>query len=282
MRRIDDFLLVKELDATFFDHAVREDLLHNAICTPSAGLEYDYERLELLGKLLFILFCSCLIYCLGDAFLKYLSSIYVFVTNPSLSEGALHVVRQKIISNKSLLIHSTRVGLPAYIQSKSFPYKTWQPPNFRVYIPQKTPKETENKPAECLNAGDPQRGGMSNMDIPKGAQSEDGIPPSDPSKTPLMEPADLDDSLSEQVGTDPDIVSCLDTPAIQTQPQDSTDPSRKQQGTTSKKKGKSKKKKAASDDQSVQWLGDKVHSISFWSVMEANLFRRQLQMSLKQ
>ncbi|KAF8192504.1 hypothetical protein BJ912DRAFT_263253 [Pholiota molesta] len=93
MRRIDDLLLVKEMDAKFFDHAIREDLLHIAICTPSAGLEYDYERLELLG----------------DAFLKYLASIYVFVTNPSLSEGALHVARQKIISNKSLLVHSTRM-----------------------------------------------------------------------------------------------------------------------------------------------------------------------------
>jgi len=62
MRRIDDFLLVKELDATFFDHAVREDLLHIAICTPSAGLEYDYERLELLGKILYITLCWCLIF----------------------------------------------------------------------------------------------------------------------------------------------------------------------------------------------------------------------------
>lgn len=49
MRRIDDFLVVKELNAKFFDHAVKEDLLHVAICTPSAALEYDYERLELLG-----------------------------------------------------------------------------------------------------------------------------------------------------------------------------------------------------------------------------------------
>lgn len=49
MRRVDDLLLVKEMNASFFDHSIREDLLHNALCTPSAGLEYDYERLELLG-----------------------------------------------------------------------------------------------------------------------------------------------------------------------------------------------------------------------------------------
>lgn len=49
LRRVDDLLLVKEMNAKFFDHAIREDLLHVAICAPSAGFEYDYERLELLG-----------------------------------------------------------------------------------------------------------------------------------------------------------------------------------------------------------------------------------------
>ncbi|KAF9534830.1 hypothetical protein CPB83DRAFT_901776 [Crepidotus variabilis] len=140
MRRVDDLLLVKEMNARFFDHAVRDDLLHNALCAPSAGLEYDYERLELLG----------------DAFLKYLASVYVFVTNPSLSEGALHVARQKIISNRSLLFHAGRIGMPAYIQSKVFAYKAWQPPNFRVYIPPKTPKEYTRK--KMFAEGDPEKG----------------------------------------------------------------------------------------------------------------------------
>jgi len=54
MRKLDDILLVKELDAKFFDHTIREDLLHNAICTPSAGFDYDYERLELLGQFILI------------------------------------------------------------------------------------------------------------------------------------------------------------------------------------------------------------------------------------
>jgi endoribonuclease Dicer len=43
---------VKELNAKFFDHAISEDLLHMAISAASAGIEYDYERLELLGKYL--------------------------------------------------------------------------------------------------------------------------------------------------------------------------------------------------------------------------------------
>ena len=84
----------------------------------------------------------------GDAFLKYLASVYVFVTNPSLTEGALHISRQKIISNRSLLFHASRIGMPAYIQSKVFTYKSWQPPNFRVHIPLKASKEKEKEPEE--------------------------------------------------------------------------------------------------------------------------------------
>ena len=49
MRRIEDFLIVQELNIKVFNHAVHEDLLFAAIYTPSAGYEVDYERLELFG-----------------------------------------------------------------------------------------------------------------------------------------------------------------------------------------------------------------------------------------
>lgn len=71
----------------------------------------------------------------GDAYLKYLSSIYLFVTNPTQHEGALHIARQRIISNRSLLKNADRSGLPQYIQSKPFTSKAWLPPNFRVFHP---------------------------------------------------------------------------------------------------------------------------------------------------
>ena len=58
-RRIDDLLLVKELNTKFFSHKISEGLLHVAICAPSAGYEYDYERLELLGPLLSLYADAC-------------------------------------------------------------------------------------------------------------------------------------------------------------------------------------------------------------------------------
>ncbi|TDL29625.1 ribonuclease III [Rickenella mellea] len=117
LRRLDDILLVKELNSKFFDHSILEHELHAAISAPSSAVDVDYERLELLG----------------DAYLKYLSSIYLFVTNPSEHEGALHVSRQRIISNRSLLRNADRSGLPQFIQSKPFTTKLWAPPNFEVY-----------------------------------------------------------------------------------------------------------------------------------------------------
>ncbi|KAG1892562.1 hypothetical protein F4604DRAFT_1875874 [Suillus subluteus] len=116
-RRIDDFLIVKELNAQFFANMILEQHLLSAVFAPSATFETDYERLELLG----------------DSFLKYFSSVYVFVFNPALSEGALHKARQHIISNKVLTQCGLSIGLPSYIQGKTFSYKLWQPPNFTVH-----------------------------------------------------------------------------------------------------------------------------------------------------
>ncbi|KAF8138575.1 hypothetical protein EV363DRAFT_1394017 [Boletus edulis] len=115
-KRIEDFLIVHELNANLFCYSIHENLLLSAISAPSAGFEVDYERLEFFG----------------DSFLKYLASVYAFVTNPAQHEGALHAARQRIISNKVLMQNADRIGLPQYIQSKPFSHKVWYPPNFTV------------------------------------------------------------------------------------------------------------------------------------------------------
>lgn len=55
VRRIDDLLLVKELSATFFEHSIDERLLLIALTTPAAFVDFNYERLEMLGARLSIL-----------------------------------------------------------------------------------------------------------------------------------------------------------------------------------------------------------------------------------
>ncbi|EAU84711.2 hypothetical protein CC1G_00230 [Coprinopsis cinerea okayama7 len=109
--KLDHLFVVKELNMQFFDNAIDEELLYMATTTVSAEMEHNYERLELLG----------------DAFLKYLASVVVFVMNPTQNEGSLHVARQRLISNKALLACATQVGLPAYICSKPFLLRGWRP-----------------------------------------------------------------------------------------------------------------------------------------------------------
>ena len=255
MRRIDDFLIVKELNAKFFDHVVKEDLLHVAICTPSAALEYDYERLELLGGY-FISLCyphfSYNTITLGDAFLKYLSSVYAFVTNPSLTEGALHIARQKIISNKSLLQNATRIGLPAYIQSKAFAFKSWQPPHFQVYVPPKMQTDVKSKTiSENIDTLNNDSSVLdadldANQALDEFSNEMEDIAPA------LLEPGELVETTSDNIVNPP--ISTTVMPPDGEQPQSTPET----KGLASKKKQKGKRKKIGSDERTVQWLGDKV------------------------
>jgi len=140
MRRIDDLLLVIELNAALFNNSIQNNHLHAAVSAPSACAEFDYERLELLG----------------DAYLKYLSSIYLFVTSPAQHEGALHAARLRIISNKALFLNTESVGLAPYIQAKPLVPKQWNPPNFTV-IPPLPPKNSVTASATATNEDNTER-----------------------------------------------------------------------------------------------------------------------------
>jgi len=48
--RINDMLVVRELNAVLLENRVDDTLLLTALTTPSASMAFDYERLELLGS----------------------------------------------------------------------------------------------------------------------------------------------------------------------------------------------------------------------------------------
>lgn len=150
--------------------------------------------------------------------MKYFSSIYVFVTNPAQNEGALHIARQRIISNKSLLNNASRAGLPSYIQAKPFTFKMWQPPNFEV------PAAPHINDAE--NAESP---------VGQGADSQD----SRSARTTFKDESGQDISAADSGTQPPD--------SIQDYKVLGTHLSRKRL-----------KKKRQQDEQNSQWLGDKV------------------------
>lgn len=242
MRRIDDMLLVTELNATLFGHSIHEPQLHAAISAPSACAEFDYERLELLG----------------DAYLKYLSSIYLFVTNPSQHEGALHSARLRIISNRALFSNAENAGLAPYILAKPLVPKQWCPPNFTV-IPPPPPKVQEKESAACVDKG--------------GTEREVGADGSEIQDVKQEEKDRLSPSLSLKGGlgtSEPDAhqvaANCVETRDSTARRGFSAEPGPHQgdvagtpiNDTAKPNTEKSSSKKSKKDDQNVQWLGDKV------------------------
>lgn len=67
---------------------------------------------------------------------------------PAAGEGDLHMVRQDIISNKSLLQCATKLNLPTYIQSKPFVTKLWEPVVQQTTAAAQQASDTQQGPSE--------------------------------------------------------------------------------------------------------------------------------------
>ncbi|KAF9961709.1 Dicer-like protein 1 [Mortierella alpina] len=113
------------LDSALLVHDVREiiglqdthlDYLQVAFTSSSANRDHHYERLELLG----------------DSFLKFSSTIRLYIVNPAKDEGQLHGARIRIISNRALLRSATHLQLYKYVSSTPFHRKSWRPTRFIV------------------------------------------------------------------------------------------------------------------------------------------------------
>ncbi|KAG0092235.1 Dicer-like protein 1 [Podila epicladia] len=113
---LDSFLLVQEAQERVGLQDIRIDLLQVALTTSSANREYHYERLELLG----------------DSFLKFSSTIRLFIVKPAKDEGQLHLSRTRIISNATLLKHAEQLELYRFISATPFHRKYWRPVHFIV------------------------------------------------------------------------------------------------------------------------------------------------------
>ncbi|CAM0138922.1 unnamed protein product [Umbelopsis sp. WA50703] len=114
MMRLDSFLLVKEVQQ-LLDTPVEDNLLLEAFTTPSASMDMDYERLETLG----------------DSFLKFVTTIRLYIMFPLSHEGQLHCQRIRIICNKALYRSARRLQIYRHITSQPFNRRRWRPPHFK-------------------------------------------------------------------------------------------------------------------------------------------------------
>ena len=237
MRRIDDMLLVKELNAALFDHSIQEHHLHAAVSAPSACTEFDYERLELFG----------------DAYLKYLSSIYLFVTNPAQQEGALHSARLRIISNKALFVNAESVGLAPYIQAKPLAPRQWSPPNY-IVIPPPPPRTFTTECGATVNDGGTSIGAGADILEVQGDEREKKHDRTSPGVGPDLDSHSVtadDVKSSGSVLHEDQVVEKTSHDGVI---EEGTPPD----GVPKPAVGRSPTKKSK-DDQNVQWLGEKVN-----------------------
>ena len=91
-----------------------------ALTGPTAALPYDYERLEILG----------------DSFLKYTSTVDVYVQYGSYGEGHLSATRQTIISNNNLSKIGMRLEVHKWATLTPFFAKLWTAPTLLSVLEQ--------------------------------------------------------------------------------------------------------------------------------------------------
>ncbi|XP_067939419.1 endoribonuclease Dicer-like [Watersipora subatra] len=83
----------------------------------------------------------------GDSFLKFAVTLYLFCTHPGLHEGRLSHGRGKQVSNFNLYLLGKRLELQGYLLSEKFePTENWLPPGYVVDDTQPTNSQEERTP----------------------------------------------------------------------------------------------------------------------------------------
>ncbi|KAI4489336.1 hypothetical protein M0802_011205 [Mischocyttarus mexicanus] len=108
---------LKILDET--DDSIGPDPILIAQALTTAGNDvFDLERLETLG----------------DSYLKFISSLYLYTYYPTYNEGRLTALKGKIIGNRNLYYCGAKKSIPGYMKVDDFtPISTFIPPAYTTY-----------------------------------------------------------------------------------------------------------------------------------------------------
>ncbi|CAH1411951.1 unnamed protein product [Lactuca virosa] len=111
MRRVESMLLAVQLK-NVISYPVPAFKILEALTAASCQETFCYERAELLG----------------DAYLKWVVSRYLFLKHPQKHEGQLTRMRQQMVSNMVLYHYALTKGLQSYIQADRFAPSRWAAP----------------------------------------------------------------------------------------------------------------------------------------------------------
>ncbi|KAL3730958.1 hypothetical protein ACJRO7_027909 [Eucalyptus globulus] len=111
MRRVESILLAIQLKDVI-DYSVPASKILEALTAASCQETFCYERAELLG----------------DAYLKWVVSKFLFLRYPQKHEGQLTRMRQQMMSNMVLYEYALNKGLQSYNQADRFAPSRWSAP----------------------------------------------------------------------------------------------------------------------------------------------------------
>ncbi|KAL5795899.1 hypothetical protein ACOSQ2_000719 [Xanthoceras sorbifolium] len=111
MRRVESMLLAVQLK-DIINYPVPVSKILEALTAASCQETFCYERAELLG----------------DAYLKWVVSRFLFLKYPQKHEGQLTRMRQQMVSNLVLYQYALSKGLQSYIQADRFAPSRWAAP----------------------------------------------------------------------------------------------------------------------------------------------------------
>lgn len=111
MRRVESMLLAVQLK-NMINYPVQASKILEALTAASCQETFCYERAELLG----------------DAYLKWVVSRFLFLKHPQKHEGQLTRMRQQMVSNMVLYQYALSKGLQSYILADRFAPSRWAAP----------------------------------------------------------------------------------------------------------------------------------------------------------
>lgn len=180
MRRVESMLLAIQLK-DIIDYPVHASKILEALTAASCQETFCYERAELLG----------------DAYLKWVVSRFLFLKYPQKHEGQLTRMRQQMVSNMVLYQYALSKGLQSYIQADRFAPSRWAAPGVLPIFDEDTKEDlfdqekllTEDKAGTNLHDDDYEDG-----------EKEDGELESDSSSYRVLSSKTLADVVEALIG----------------------------------------------------------------------------------
>ncbi|GMP43986.1 hypothetical protein CsSME_00013129 [Camellia sinensis var. sinensis] len=183
MRRVESMLLAIQLK-DIINYPVPASKILEALTAASCQETFCYERAELLG----------------DAYLKWVVSRFLFLKYPQKHEGQLTRMRQQMVSNMVLYQYALNKGLQSYIQADRFAPSRWAAPGVLPVFDEDI-KETGSSLFDNERAlGVTVPGGAQGADGYEDDEMEDGELESDSSSYRVLSSKTLADVVEALIG----------------------------------------------------------------------------------